>query len=98
MLDRGFVYAIAHVRGGQEMGRAWYDAGRKLHKKNSFNDFLDVTHALVERGYAAKDKVFAMGGSAGGLLMGAVANMSAQDYRAHRRAGAVRGRGDHHAR
>jgi oligopeptidase B len=81
LLDRGFVYAIAHVRGGQEMGRAWYDAGRKLHKKNSFNDFLDVTHALVERGYAAKDKVFAMGGSAGGLLMGAIANMGASDYR-----------------
>jgi oligopeptidase B len=81
LLDRGFVYAIAHVRGGQEMGRAWYDAGRKLHKKNTFNDFLDVTRALVERGYAAKDKVFAMGGSAGGLLMGAIANMSADDYR-----------------
>jgi oligopeptidase B len=81
LLDRGFVYAIAHVRGGQEMGRAWYDAGRKLQKKNSFNDFLDVTHALVERGYAAKDKVFAMGGSAGGLLMGAIANMGASDYR-----------------
>jgi len=82
LLDRGFVYAIAHVRGGQEMGRAWYDMGRKLHKKNSFNDFLDVTRALVERGYAAKGKVFAMGGSAGGLLMGAAADMSAQDYRA----------------
>jgi oligopeptidase B len=82
LLDRGFVYAIAHVRGGQEMGRAWYDLGRKLHKKNSFNDFLDVTRALVERGYAAKDKVFAMGGSAGGLLMGAIANMSNGDYRA----------------
>ena len=82
LLDRGFVYAIAHVRGGQEMGRAWYDYGRKLYKKNTFNDFLDVTRALVERGYAAKDKVFAMGGSAGGLLMGAAANLSAQDYRA----------------
>jgi oligopeptidase B len=81
LLDRGFVYAIAHVRGGQEMGRAWYDAGRKLHKKNSFNDFLDVTRALVESNYAAKDKVFAMGGSAGGLLMGAIANMSAEVYR-----------------
>jgi oligopeptidase B len=81
LLDRGFVYAIAHVRGGQEMGRAWYDAGRKLHKKNSFNDFLDVTRALVVRRYAAKDKVFAMGGSAGGLLMGAIANMSTDDYR-----------------
>jgi oligopeptidase B len=81
LLDRGFVYAIAHVRGGQEMGRAWYDTGRKLHKKNTFNDFLDVTRALVESRYAAPDKVFAMGGSAGGLLMGAIANMSADDYR-----------------
>src|SRR3984893_10509702 len=81
LLDRGFVYAIAHVRGGQEMGRAWYDAGRKLDKKNSFNDFVDVTRALIERRYAAKDKVFAMGGSAGGLLMGAIANTSADHYR-----------------
>jgi oligopeptidase B len=81
LLDRGFVYAIAHVRGGQEMGRAWYDGGRELHKKNSFNDFLDVTRALVALKVAAKDKVFAMGGSAGGLLMGAVANMSDGDYR-----------------
>jgi oligopeptidase B len=81
LLDRGFVYAIAHVRGGQEMGRAWYDAGRKLHKKNSFNDFLDVTRALVRLGVADKSKVFAMGGSAGGLLMGAVANESQGDYR-----------------
>ena len=81
LLDRGFVYAIAHVRGGQEMGRAWYDAGRNLHKKNSFNDFVDVTRALIERRYAAKDKVFAMGGSAGGLLMGAIANTSADHYR-----------------
>jgi oligopeptidase B len=81
LIDRGFVYAIAHVRGGQEMGRAWYDAGRLLHKKNTFNDFVDVTRALVHLGYCAKDKVFAMGGSAGGLLMGAIANMSPGDYR-----------------
>ena len=81
LIDRGFVYAIAHVRGGQEMGRAWYDAGRLLHKKNTFNDFVDVTRALVRLGYCAKDKVFAMGGSAGGLLMGAIANMSPGDYR-----------------
>jgi oligopeptidase B len=81
LIDRGVVYAIAHVRGGEELGRAWYDDGRLLHKRNSFNDFLDVTHMLVARGYAAKDKVFAMGGSAGGLLMAAVANMSPQDYR-----------------
>jgi oligopeptidase B len=81
LLDRGFVYAIAHVRGGQEMGRAWYDDGRKLHKMNSFTDFIDVTRHLVAERYAAKDKVFAMGGSAGGLLMGAVANLSPGDYR-----------------
>ncbi len=81
LIDRGFVYAIAHIRGGQEMGRAWYDDGRLLHKKNSFTDFIDVTHFLVEERYAGKDKVFAMGGSAGGLLMGAIANMSPQDYR-----------------
>jgi oligopeptidase B len=81
LLDRGFVYALAHVRGGQEMGRAWYDDGRKLHKKNSFYDFMDVTHMLIERGYAAKDKVFAMGGSAGGLLMGAISDMSNGFYR-----------------
>jgi len=81
LIDRGMVYAIAHVRGGEELGRAWYDQGRLLHKKNSFNDFLDVTRLLVARGYAAKDKVFAMGGSAGGLLMAAVANMSPGDYR-----------------
>jgi len=81
LIDRGFVYAIAHVRGGQEMGRAWYDDGRLLHKRNSFCDFIDVTRALVARGYGAQDKVFAMGGSAGGLLMAAVANMSPGDYR-----------------
>jgi oligopeptidase B len=81
LIDRGFVYAIAHIRGGQEMGRAWYDDGRLLQKKNSFADFIDVTHFLVSRGYAHKEKVFAMGGSAGGLLMGAIANISPQDYR-----------------
>jgi oligopeptidase B len=81
LIDRGFVYAIAHVRGGQEMGRPWYDDGRLLHKMNSFTDFIDVTHYLVERRYAAKAKVFAMGGSAGGLLVGAVANLAATDYR-----------------
>jgi oligopeptidase B len=81
LLDRCFVYAIAHVRGGQEMGRGWYEEGRQLKKKHSFTDFIDVTAALVAEGYAAADKVFAMGGSAGGLLMGAVANMSPGSYR-----------------
>jgi oligopeptidase B len=82
LLDRGFVFAIAHVRGGQEMGRAWYDDGRLLNKKNSFHDFIDVTHHLVASGYADRDRVFAMGGSAGGLLVAAVANLSGEDYRA----------------
>ncbi len=81
LVDRGMVYAIAHVRGGQEMGRAWYDEGRLLNKKNSFTDFVDVTRHLVAIGVAARDRVFAMGGSAGGLLMGAVANGSPGDYR-----------------
>ncbi len=81
LLDRGFVFALAHVRGGQELGRAWYDAGRLLHKQNSFCDFIDVTRHLVTRKVAAQDRVFAMGGSAGGLLMGAVANMAPAQYR-----------------
>jgi oligopeptidase B len=81
LLDRGFVFALAHVRGGQELGRAWYDDGRLLNKRNSFNDFIDVTHELVARGYADPRRVFAMGGSAGGLLVAAVANMSGGDYR-----------------
>ncbi|MBB5866380.1 S9 family peptidase [Xanthomonas sp. 3058] len=81
LLDRGVVYAIAHIRGGQEMGRQWYDNGKLLHKKNTFTDFIDVTRGLVAQGYAAKDRVAASGGSAGGLLMGAVANMAPQDYR-----------------
>ena len=81
LLERGMLYAIAHVRGGQEMGRSWYDGGRLLNKKNSFTDFIDVTRFLVDQGYAARDRVAAYGGSAGGLLMGAIANMAPQDYR-----------------
>ena len=81
LVDRGMVYAIAHIRGGQEMGRAWYDAGHLKNKKNSFTDFIDVTRYLVAQRYAAKNRVAAAGGSAGGLLMGAVANMAPQDYR-----------------
>jgi oligopeptidase B len=82
LIDRGFVYAIAHVRGGEEMGRDWYENGKLLKKKNTFTDFIDVTEFLVQYGYAAKDKVVAEGGSAGGLLMGAITNMAPQDYRA----------------
>jgi oligopeptidase B len=81
LLDRGMVYALAHIRGGQEMGRAWYDQGHLLNKKNSFTDFIDVTRYLVAQGYAAKDRVAAQGGSAGGLLMGGIANMAPEDYK-----------------
>ncbi len=81
LLDRGVVYAIAHIRGGQEMGRGWYDDGHLLNKKNSFTDFIDVTRYLVTQKYAARDRVAAMGGSAGGLLMGGIANMAPADYK-----------------
>jgi len=80
LLDHGFVYAIAHVRGGQEMGRDWYEQGRLLNKANTFNDFIDVTGYLVEKGLVDQNKVFAVGGSAGGLLVGAVANMAPEKY------------------
>jgi oligopeptidase B len=81
LLDRGFVYAIAHIRGGQEMGRDWYENGKLLHKRNTFTDFIDVTQHLVAEKYADPRRVFAMGESAGGLLMGAIANIAPRDYR-----------------
>ena len=80
LLDRGFVYAIAHVRGGEMLGRPWYDDGRMENKHHSFDDFVDVTKALVAQGYGNKNKVFAAGGSAGGLLMGAVINQAPELY------------------
>jgi len=80
LLDRGFVFAIAHIRGGQELGRPWYDDGKLLKKKNSFYDFIDATEGLIRSGYADPQKVFAQGGSAGGLLMGAVMNMRPDLY------------------
>jgi len=80
LLDRGFVYVIAHIRGSEMLGRHWYDTGKKEHKQNTFNDFIDVTKALVEQGYGAKGKIFASGGSAGGLLMGAIANQAPEHY------------------
>lgn len=82
LLDRGVVLAIAHVRGGQEMGRDWYESGKLFQKKNTFTDFIDVTDHLVAQGYAAKDRVAAEGGSAGGLLMGAIMNLAGEKYRA----------------
>jgi len=75
LLDRGFAFAIAHIRGGSEMGRAWYENGRQLQKKNTFTDFADVADDLIRRGYTSSDRLFARGASAGGLLMGAVVNM-----------------------
>ena len=75
LLDRGFVFAIAHVRGGEEMGRAWYEDGKLLKKKNTFSDFIACAEHLAEQRYTCRDRLFAMGGSAGGLLMGAVVNL-----------------------
>lgn len=81
LLDRGFVYAIAHIRGGQEMGRQWYEGGKMMNKKNSFTDFIDVSEFLIKQKYTNPDKLFAQGGSAGGLLMGAVVNMRPDLYK-----------------
>ncbi len=80
LLDRGFVYAIAHVRGGQEMGRSWYEDGKLLKKKNTFTDFNSCTRFLVDEKIASPEKVFANGGSAGGLLMGVIANTQPELY------------------
>jgi oligopeptidase B len=76
LLDRGFAFAIAHVRGGQEMGRQWYEDGKFLKKKNTFTDFIDCARHLVKEKYTSSDNLFALGGSAGGLLIGAVINMA----------------------
>ena len=80
LLDRGFVYALIQVRGGGELGQQWYDGGRLLNKMNSFTDFIDVTDALVARGIGHPERLYAMGGSAGGLLMGGVINMAPQRF------------------
>ncbi|RAJ02543.1 oligopeptidase B [Chitinophaga skermanii] len=75
LLDRGFAYAIAHIRGGQEMGRQWYDDGKMFKKKNTFTDFIDCADYLVKEKYTSSQHLYALGGSAGGLLMGAIINM-----------------------
>ena len=75
LLDRGVVFAIAHIRGGGELGRRWYDDGKLLHKRNTFTDFVACAEHLVAEGWTAPDRLVARGGSAGGLLMGAVANL-----------------------
>lgn len=81
LLDRGFVFGVGHIRGGQEMGRQWYEDGKLLNKINTFTDFNDVAHYLIDEQFTSSDRLFAMGGSAGGLLMGAVANLEPQLYR-----------------
>jgi oligopeptidase B len=81
LLDRGAVYAIAHIRGGQELGRAWYEGGKILTKKNTFTDFVDAAQSLVDQKYTSSDRLFANGVSAGGMLMGAVTNMRPDLFR-----------------
>ena len=80
LLDRGFVYALAHIRGSQYLGREWYEDGKMLNKKNTFYDFIDCSKFLIENNYTSADHLYAMGGSAGGLLMGAIVNMAPELY------------------
>lgn len=82
LLDRGFVYALIHVRGGGELGQSWYQQGKLANKPNTFNDFIDATQALIDQNYGQPGRVYAMGGSAGGLLVGAVINQAPQLYNA----------------
>ncbi len=81
LLDRGVVVAVAHVRGGGEMGREWYDDGKMLHKKNTFMDFVDCAHFLIDEGWFDRERIAAEGGSAGGLLMGAITNLAPDTFR-----------------
>lgn len=80
LLDRGFVYALAHIRGGQYLGREWYEDGKMLQKKNTFTDFIDCSKFLIQEQYTSSKHLYAMGGSAGGLLMGAIINMNPELY------------------
>ncbi|GAA4324357.1 oligopeptidase B [Christiangramia aestuarii] len=80
LLDRGFIYAIAHIRGGEYLGREWYEDGKLFTKRNTFTDFIDVSHFLINENYTSSQHLYAMGGSAGGLLMGAVVNMAPNLY------------------
>lgn len=81
LLDRGFIYAIAHIRGGEDLGRPWYEDGKLLRKKNTFTDFIDCSKFLIAEKYTSPEHLFAAGGSAGGLLMGAVINMAPELYK-----------------
>ena len=81
LIEEGFILAIAHIRGGQDLGRDWYDQGRMMNKMNTFNDFIDCTKKLLNRNIGNKNKTFAMGGSAGGLLMGVIVNLEPELYK-----------------
>ena len=81
LLDRGVIYAIAHVRGGEEMGRDWYEKGRLMHKMNTFNDFIDCAKHLINEKYTVPNRLGIMGDSAGGLVMGAVLNMAPELFK-----------------
>ena len=98
LVDRGFVYAIAHVRGGKDKGYRWYKDGKREKKVNSFTDFIAAGEFLAAQGFTSRGRIVAHGGSAGGMLMGAVANHGAGPVSRHHRRGAVRRRADHHAR
>jgi oligopeptidase B len=80
LLNRGFIYAIAHIRGGEYLGRKWYESGKLLQKKNTFSDFIDCSQFVISENYTSPQHLYAMGGSAGGLLMGAVINQAPQLY------------------
>jgi oligopeptidase B len=81
LLDRGFIYVIAHIRGGEDLGRAWYENGKLLYKKNTFFDFIDCGKYLIAKGFTTPEKLYAMGGSAGGLLMGAIINYNPEIWK-----------------
>ena len=81
LIDEGFIFAIAHIRGGQDLGRGWYDQGRMMNKMNTFYDFIDCTKKLHSKNIGNEKKTYAMGGSAGGLLMGAIINLEPQLYK-----------------
>ena len=80
LLDRGFIFAIAHIRGGEDLGRQWYEDGKLLNKKNTFTDFIDCSKFLIEQKYTSPEHLYAEGGSAGGLLMGVVVNLAPELY------------------
>ena len=81
LVDRGFIYAIAHIRGGEEKGRRWYKTGKREHKSNTFRDFISCAEHLIKAGFTAKGNIVAQGGSAGGMLMGAVSNMAPELFK-----------------